>query len=172
MVPPEGALPGRAQVHHVARGDGAPVPRSVEDQEPPVAVDLQAELPNDCFIASVAALRALQATGTLLAQPRLLSFYKLVADGVIGHTVLTFLRRDGVVVLDPTEKLGPQIFSTALGADALALARALEGGRVTQARWVPVELPGASRGTARLAGGAAADTAASATTAMAKCACR
>lgn len=130
--------------------------RFVAPDEPPIAPDLRAELPNGCFIASVAALHTLQAAGAFVTQPRLLSFYKLVADGVVGHTVLTYLRRDGVVVFDPAEQRGPLTFSSALGADALALARALEGGRVTKARWVPVELPGASRGTARLAGGAVA----------------
>jgi hypothetical protein len=128
----------------------------VAENRAPAAPAKRDDLPNGCFIASIAALRALDAAGATIRQPRLLSFYTTGADGPQGHTVLTYARPDGVVVIDPSEEGGPQLFSAALGADALDLARALEGARVAKARWVPVELPGVSRGTARLAGGAAA----------------
>lgn len=130
--------------------------RFVAPDEPPVAVDRLAPLPNDCFIASVGALRALQAAGAPVAQPRLLSFYKVLPEGRVGHTVLTYTQAGGVVVLDPTDGRGPREFSVRLSADALGLARALEGGRVTKARWLPIELSESSPAGIRVAGGAAA----------------
>jgi hypothetical protein len=115
------------------------------------------ELPNGCFIESLAAWRKLAAAGFAFEAPRLLSFYHDTPAGRQGHTVLTYALPDAVVVRDPAEPDGVRTFSAELGADALELACALEGVRVTKARWVPVELPGASRGTTSPAGGVAAE---------------
>ncbi len=101
------------------------------------------ELPNGCFIASVAAWQRLVAAGFAFEAPRLLSFYHETPRGLRGHTVLTYALPEAIAVRDPDEPGRVQVFPNALGHDALALANALEGERVAKARWVPVEPSGA-----------------------------
>lgn len=94
--------------------------------------------PNDCFIASVAALQALLARGELIAQARLLSYYVDTRRGRLGHTLLTYTTSRGAFAFDPAGAGRPQVIARGLADDALALARWLRGGDpVAKARWVP-----------------------------------
>jgi hypothetical protein len=99
------------------------------------------KLPKGCFVESVAALRTRLARGEPAADARLLSYY-VDLDGVrLGHTVLSYHTTSGIEVIDPVRPAQVRRFPEADGADALRLARALEGGGVAAARWVPVDLP-------------------------------
>lgn len=100
-------------------------------------------LPNGCFIASVAALRQRLAQGGTAGHARLLSYYVDTPAGLRGHTVLTCETRGQLEVIDPERPKRPRFFPGTLAADALGLARTMAGGRVSQARWVPVEFPAA-----------------------------
>ena len=99
------------------------------------------EVPNGCFIESVAAWRARLAQGGETAQPQLLSFYVDTWEGRIGHTVLTYTTRKDQEVIDPEGPAAPRHFSAALAGDPLALARAVRGGGVTNARLLPLDVP-------------------------------
>jgi hypothetical protein len=100
------------------------------------------ELPNGCFIESLAALRVRRERGETIANARLLSYYVDTPAGRRGHTVLTGATDRGVEVIDPQEVEPLRIFPRELSGDALTLARALVG-EVAQARWVPIDQPGA-----------------------------
>jgi hypothetical protein len=98
------------------------------------------ELPNGCFIESVAALRERLAHGAEMVGAQLLSFYVDVETGRKGHTVLACETAQGIEVIDPAHPAVVRRFSAELGADALRLARAFAGGDVAKARWVPLEV--------------------------------
>jgi hypothetical protein len=116
---------------------------SVVADEAGASVAPRGTLPNGCFIESVAALRQHLAQGEPVGRARLLSYYGDTPSGRRGHTVLTWETAGHLEVLDPEWPGKPQSFSEALAGDALGLARTMEGGLVTNARWVPVELPAA-----------------------------
>jgi hypothetical protein len=103
------------------------------------------ELPNGCFIESVAALRQRLAQGEPVGRARLLSYYGDTPSGRRGHTVLTWEAAGHLEVFDPEWPGKTQSFPAALAGDALGLARTLEGGIVTKAHWVPVDLPATKR---------------------------
>ena len=98
------------------------------------------ELANGCFIDSIAVLRERLAHGAEIAGARLLSFYVDSKIGRAGHTVLTCETAQQIEVIDPLEPGRVRRFAVALGTDALALARALEGGSIVKARWVPLDI--------------------------------
>lgn len=94
--------------------------------------------PNDCFIASVAALQAMLARGELIREARLLSYYIDTPRGRRGHTLLTYETPRGAFVFDPSGVGRTQKITDDLSRDALVLARWLRGGdAVAKARWVP-----------------------------------
>lgn len=129
------------------KADFAPLLRDVEpgfarwsvvaDEAGPAA-QADGELPNGCFIKSVAALRRRLAQGDPIARPALLSYYMDTPAGRRGHTVLTYEARGRLEVIDPEWPNKPRRFSAALAADALALARDLNGDRIAAARWIPL----------------------------------
>lgn len=96
-------------------------------------------LPNGCFIQSVAASRAL---GDGAEQPQLLAYYVRTASGLRGHTVLTYKAHGRLGVFDPEQPHHARNFPETLGRDALALARALRGGDVADARLLPLDTLG------------------------------
>lgn len=98
------------------------------------------ELKNGCFIESIAELRERLARGEPMERPRLLSYYAQTAAGAKGHTVLTYGLGDHVHVYDPGSPAAGRVFARALGSDALALARELDGPEVAKARYVAIDL--------------------------------
>ena len=97
-------------------------------------------LRNGCFIESVAALLKRRARGEPLERPRLLSFYAHTHAGRLGHTVLAYGHGDVVEIFDPARPEMRPVFAKTLGHEALALARALDGSDVVQARFVELDL--------------------------------
>lgn len=98
--------------------------------------------PNDCFIASVAALRALLERGEMIEQAQLLSYYVRRGAHQLGHTLLTYVTEQGMFALDPEFSAQPRQIKPAQFQDALALAQHLsEVDGVVKARWVAVTLP-------------------------------
>lgn len=116
--------------------------------------------PNDCFIASVAALQAMLARGESIRAARLLSYYIDTPRGRRGHTLLTYETPRGAFVFDPAGVGQTQKIAADLTRDALLLARWLRSGdAVAKARWVPafvrppVQLASLERPAATLASG-------------------
>lgn len=105
-----------------------------------VTIDRGARLPNGCFIESLVALRERLLAGEKLSQPRLLSYYRETAGGVLGHTVLAYEQAGRIVVYDhalPEQR--ERLFFANL-TEPLPLARAFEGKRVMRAREIPLDL--------------------------------
>jgi hypothetical protein len=99
-----------------------------------------ADLPHGCFIKSVAQLRARLATNAPARNARLLSYYIETRRGTRGHTVLAYETGDAVEVFDPAQPRGVFRFPLEASADALALARKIDGPDVARARVLPVNL--------------------------------
>jgi len=111
---------------------------SVVPDETASPADRRGAVPKGCFIESVAALRERLARGETVTRPQLLSYYEETSMGVMGHTVLTYETSQGEMVIDPTGPNRSRTFPVQLARDPLALARALGGSRIGQARWVPL----------------------------------
>jgi hypothetical protein len=103
------------------------------------------ELPNGCFLESVAALRRLVDAGVSVNQPMLLSYYADPSRRKAGHTVLAYETQGRLELIDPAQPKTRETFSLALRADPLRLARAAAGDFVVKARYLPLELPRASQ---------------------------
>ncbi len=98
------------------------------------------KLPNGCFIESLAALRDRVSLGEPLARPRLLSFYEDTPAGLNGHTVLTYLTPQGLMLLDPERSPRPRPLPRRWADNPTQIAQAAAGGRsLRQARWVPTD---------------------------------
>jgi hypothetical protein len=100
----------------------------------PGAPPVRGELPNGCFIESVAALHARLTGGGETIHPQLLAYYVDTAAGLRGHTVLTYESGGWLKVLDTQQSGAARRFPVAAAHDPLALAQALAGDRVTKAR--------------------------------------
>jgi len=100
------------------------------------------ELPNGCFVESLAALRDHVRRGEPIERARLLSFYVDTPLGRRGHTVLTYETPRGLFLVDPGRSPTPRPMPAAWADNAPALAGLLwPGARVARARWVPTALP-------------------------------
>jgi hypothetical protein len=97
--------------------------------------------PNNCFVASVAALQAQLARGEPIMEARLLSFYRQGGRRRVGHTLLTYTTPRGAFAVDPADSGSPREISRSLARNALALARLFGGDAVDKARWVVAPLP-------------------------------
>jgi hypothetical protein len=97
-----------------------------------------APLRNGCLIESVVALRERMLRGVRVEEPRLLSYYMLTRTGLSGHTVLAYRRGDVMEIFDPARPEREFVFSIPHAANALTLARALDGRDVEKARYVPL----------------------------------
>lgn len=105
-----------------------------------VTIERGARLPNGCFIESLVALRERLLVGEPIVQPRLLSYYRETAAGVLGHTVLAYQRGDRIAIYDHAQlDQRERLFSAQLSAP-LPLARAFEGRRVVRARELPLDV--------------------------------
>ncbi len=80
------------------------------------------ELPNGCFIQSVAESRRLEREAGI-TDGCLLSYYADTAEGQRGHTVLVYQDATGSHVFDPAEGRTTTAPRTSLYASALSLAR-------------------------------------------------
>ena len=134
------------------KGDFGPLLRAIEpgfvdylvlpDSPPDNPAAIRGALPNGCFIESLAALGERLARGDAIERARLLSCYVDTPLGPRGHTVLTFETADGLFLLDPARSPEPRSVPRAWQDDAMALAgAALEGAKITRARWVPTAFP-------------------------------
>ncbi len=99
------------------------------------------ELPNGCFVESVAAWRARRAAGEEMTHVQLLAYYVETPSGASGHTVLTYTAGNVVKVIDPALSPAPMAFPGALADDAMALARLVHGGSISRARWLRLDEP-------------------------------
>lgn len=116
--------------------------RVVGDAAEAEAVAATGELPNGCFVESLAALRRQVRRGEPVERARLLSLYIDTPLGRRGHTVLTYETRRGLFLVDPGRTSTPQAMPTAWADNAPALAEFLwPGVHVARARWVPTTLP-------------------------------
>lgn len=100
-------------------------------------------LPNGCLIDCLVALRERVARGESVSRPQLLSYYVNTTEWRRGHTVLTYLRPDGVAVIDPDRletHVNPTVYASPTAGDPLELARLLDD-RARNARWVPLDVP-------------------------------
>lgn len=114
---------------------------SVIDASAPIPARLKRRpLPNGCFIESVALWRELAQMhpGT---EARLLSYYGDPQVRVSGHTVLTYVRGDRVLVVDPQRPNVVREFDRHSAADPLSLARAFAGRDLARARYLAFRLP-------------------------------
>ena len=107
------------------------------DAAPPAEARTE-PLKNGCFIESVAALRERLARQAGIREPRLLSYYLRTGAAAAGHTVLAYDVDGHVEIFDPARPTDHLEYPRRVGRDALGLAQALEGGRVTSARYVPM----------------------------------
>jgi hypothetical protein len=105
----------------------------------PSAPAAGSELPNGCFIESVAALHRRLANGVAVIHPQLLSYYFTDRGRQCGHTVLTYVTPRGVELVDPTSDTPSQCFGKALARNPLVLAQTYETLPVNRARFVPIE---------------------------------
>lgn len=80
------------------------------------------ELPNGCFIQSVAEARRLEREAAI-TDGCLLSYYADTAEGLRGHTVLVYHDANGSHVFDPAEGRTTDTPKTSLYDEALNLAR-------------------------------------------------
>lgn len=111
---------------------------------PPPARGGDGPLRNGCFIESVVALRERLARGARAESPRLLAYYGDQPAVRAGHTVLAYEAGGVTEIFDPSRPQERLVFPRALAADPLALARRLDGPEIVKARFLPVELPGAT----------------------------
>jgi hypothetical protein len=65
-------------------------------------------LPNGCFIESMAILFEKLARGVRVENPKLLSYYVALPDGIHGHTVLQYALEGRVQVIDPDWPSSPR----------------------------------------------------------------
>lgn len=115
---------------------------TVVDDRTPLATDA-APIPNGCFIESVVALRDRLLKGGEAVRPQLLSYYIETRSGLQGHTVLSYEANGVIEVVDSAQEGKRFTFSSALGTDALKLARSLRGREVSAARLFPIDWPAA-----------------------------
>ncbi|MEO6245619.1 MAG: hypothetical protein ABIQ12_09290 [Opitutaceae bacterium] len=111
----------------------------------PVIASRRGQLSNGCFIESVAELRARLARGERVDRPQLLSYYEETSAGLHGHTVLVLGRGAHWEIFDPGRPTARLSVTKRDGADALALARALEGSGVVKARSIQLDFLAAAR---------------------------
>jgi hypothetical protein len=92
-------------------------------------------IPNGCFIESVALLRERLELGLAANEPRLLSYYVRLPDGIHGHTVLQFRAAESQVVVDPDRPGRTVGIRPRLPDDAGSCIACLRGD-VARARWI------------------------------------
>jgi hypothetical protein len=99
------------------------------------------QLPNGCFIDSVAALQSRLARGERVKGAALLSYYIENAGRLRGHTVLACAMPTGLVVIDSAQGSTPvPVWQGSLASEPLKIARAVAPHGVVRANWVPVPL--------------------------------
>jgi hypothetical protein len=92
--------------------------------------------PNACFLECIQLLRERLASGAVVIEPRLLSYYVSVRGGILGHTVLYFRTMEGPMVIDPRFPKRRIRIRTAHVEDAKRVADFLRND-ISNARWVP-----------------------------------
>ena len=107
-------------------------------------------LPNACFVESVAALLRRMDAGSEAESPRLLSYY-VGTPRTRGHTVLLFGTRGGLSAIDPESSDEPIRLPAYLGANPRAISAYLRGGPVAAARTLPILCAGKSPASDRWA---------------------
>lgn len=111
----------------------------VSDSEDPTPAGLSPEqLPNGCFVRSLAALR--QRVGREWVRHAALLCYYYGPRGRQGHTVLTYQDSTGLWVWDPDSPEAPTLQDEALASDARGLAQSVHmSSVVARARFLPIE---------------------------------
>jgi hypothetical protein len=121
----------------------------LRDSSPKPKFKAGAELPNGCFIESVAALHERLNRGELISDARLLSFYADTGEQPKGHTILLYETPAGSFVYDPLTPDVSRPIVTASGeraepltGDPVVVARAVSPEfAIVHARWVPTTVP-------------------------------
>jgi hypothetical protein len=122
---------------------------SVLRTAPPRAANARVpvELPNGCFIESVAFLRSLVATGRTPDQARLLAYYGINGPGHGGHTILYYERHGQRFFYDPAGPATPLLIAESVRPDALAIAQVaapkFDQRRPERAVFLPLRVPAA-----------------------------
>lgn len=114
------------------------LPTATSDAAPIESMDPCPQLPNGCFINSLAALRR-QLGREWIRQAALLCYY-YGPGGRNGHTVLTYMNQDGLWVWDPDRPHTPLLLDRTLAADARRIAESVHPTvEVKRARLLPIE---------------------------------
>jgi hypothetical protein len=100
-----------------------------------------AQLPNGCFVESIALWRERVALGEAIEEPRLLSLYFDSRARRSGHTVLAFREGNAIKLIDPAQPWAIISVAVKYAADPLKLAREIGGKAVTRARVLPLASP-------------------------------
>lgn len=91
---------------------------------------------NACFLECIQLLRERLASGAVVIEPRLLSYYVSVRGGILGHTVLYFRTMEGPMVIDPRFPKKRLRIRAAHVENAKSVADSLRSD-ISSARWVP-----------------------------------
>jgi hypothetical protein len=95
-------------------------------------------LPNGCFIESMSILFDMLAYGARIENPKLLSYYVALSDGIHGHTVLQFTSAGGIQVIDPDRPSSPRRIRYANENNATSVALRIRSD-ITKARHLPLD---------------------------------
>lgn len=125
----------------------------VPDSEAPTPAGFSPEqLPNGCFVRSLAALR--QKMGREWVRHAALLCYYYGPRGRQGHTVLTYQDSAGLWVWDPDFPEAPTLQDNELASDARRLAQSVHStASVARARFVPIRLEAFVSGAAAASAG-------------------
>ena len=102
--------------------------------EPPSG---QARPPNGCFIESMAILFRRLASGPRIENPKLLSYYVALPNGIRGHTVLQFTSGGRLQIIDPDRPGSTVRIHYANENDAASVAARIRGD-IAKARHLPL----------------------------------
>lgn len=97
----------------------------------------QIRLPNGCFIESMALLFEKMDEGARIENPKLLSYYVALPDGIHGHTVLQYTSNGRIQIVDPDRPAGTRKIRSADENNPKSVADRIRGD-IAKARHLPL----------------------------------